>query len=56
MAHRKVDVDEIVGDEDQFVDEIAAVSFVDLEQLLQSKINDVRSYLQRYIVSNVVEM
>jgi hypothetical protein len=48
MAHRKVDVDDIVGDEDQFVDEISTISFSEIEQQTNSKQNDVRNLLQRY--------
>jgi hypothetical protein len=48
MAHRKVDVDDIVGDEDQFVDEISTIPYAEIEQQTNSKQNDVRNLLQRY--------
>ncbi|KAI8898386.1 actin-related protein 2/3 complex subunit 5 [Globomyces pollinis-pini] len=47
MAHRRVDVDEIIGDEDQYEDDVVQYSVADLENISNVKTQDVRNYLQR---------
>ena len=47
MAHRKVDVDEIIGDEEGFLEEVKGLSVLELLGLAQQRIGQATENLSR---------